>query len=88
MEGGESGSEKKKGDFVPKEAWDKQKEEGRCIRCGRSSHQTRCFKCLSRAKTPPFFGNGKQEPVQKKRRLDSGHLKIMEIGSEVDLGNE
>ena len=36
---GESASEKKKGEFVPKEVWDKQKIEGRCMKCGRSNHQ-------------------------------------------------
>ena len=39
LRGGESGSEKKKGEFVPNEVWDKRKIEGRCMKCGRSNHQ-------------------------------------------------
>ena len=88
LRGGESESEKKKGEFVPKEVWDKPKEEGRCMKCGRSNHQARDCKALSRAKTPPSFGNGNQEPVQKKRKFDRGHLKITELGSEEDSGNK
>ena len=38
LRGGESGSEKKKYEFVPKEVWDKQKEEGRSMKWGRSNH--------------------------------------------------
>ena len=37
LRGGESGSEKKKGEFVPKEVLDTRKEEGRCMKCGRSN---------------------------------------------------
>ena len=85
---GETGSEKKKREFVPKDVWDKRKEEGRCMKCGRSKHQARDCKTLSRAKTHPSFGNAHQDPVQKKRKFDSGYLKIMELGSEEDLGNE
>ena len=39
LRGEESGSEKKKGECVPKEVWDKRKEEGRCMKCGRSNYQ-------------------------------------------------
>ena len=88
LRGGESGSEKKKGEFVLKEVWDKWKIEGRCIKCGRSNHQAQDCKAPSRAKTPPSLGNANQEPVQKKRKFDKGHLKIMELGSEEDSGNE
>ena len=88
LRGGESGSEKKKGKVVLKEVWDKQKEKGRCIKYGRSNHQARDCKALSRAKTPLSFGNANQEPVQKKRKFDRGHLKITELGSEEDSGNE
>ena len=41
LRGGESGSEKKKYEFVPKKVWDKWKIEGRCMTCGRSNHQAR-----------------------------------------------
>ena len=41
LRGGESASEKKKGEFVSKEVWDKRKIEGRCMKCGRSNHQAR-----------------------------------------------
>ena len=88
LRGGESGSEKKKCEFVPKEVWDKRKIEGRCMKCGRSNHQAQDCKAPSQAKTPPSFVNANQEPVQKKRKLDGGHRKITELGSEEDLGNE
>ena len=88
LRGGETGSEKKKGKFIAKNIWDIRKEEGRCMKCGRSNHQARDCKALSRAKTAPSFGNANQEPVQKKRKFDRGHLKIMKLGSEDDSGNE
>ena len=88
LSGGESGREKKKGEFVPKEVWDKRKIEGRCMKCGRSNHQARDCKAPSQAKTPPSVGNANWEPVQKKRKFNGGHLKIMELGSEEDSGNE
>ena len=88
LRGGELGSEKKKGEFVTKEVWEKRKEEGRCMKCGRNNHQARDCKALSRAKTPLPFGIAKQEPVQKKRKFDRGHLKMKELGSEEDSGNE
>ena len=88
LRGGETGSEKKNGEFVSKDIWDKRKEEGRCMKCGRSNHQARDCKALSRAKTPLSFGNANQEPVQKKRKFDRGYLKITEMGSEEDTGNE
>ena len=80
MRGGEAGSEKKKGEFVPKEVWDKQKEEGRCMKYGRSNQEARDCKALSRAKTAPSFGIANKEPVQKKRKFDKRHLKITELG--------
>ena len=88
LRGGVPGSEKKKGEFVPKEVWDKRKIEGRCMKYGRSNHQAWDCKAPSRAKIPPSFGNANQEPVQKKRKFDRGHLKITELASEVDSGNE
>ena len=88
MRGGEARSEKKKGEFVLKEVCDKRKMEERCIKCGRSNHQARDCKAPSRAKTSPPLGNANQEPVQKKRKFDRGHLKITELGSEEDSGNE
>ena len=88
MKGGESGSEKKNGEFVPGEVWDKWKEEGRCMKYGRSNHQARDCKVLSRAKTPSPFSNANQEPVQKKRKFNRGHLKITELDSKEDSGKE
>ena len=82
MRGGESGSEKKKGEFVLKEVWDKRKIEGMCMKCGRSNHQARDCKAPARAKTPPSIGNANRELVQKKRKFDGVHLKITELGSE------
>ena len=74
------GSEKKKGEFVTKEVWDKRKIEGRCMKCGRSNHQARDWKAPSQAKTPPPLDNANQEPVQKKRKFDRRHLKITVLG--------
>ena len=88
LRGGELGSKKKKGEFVPKEVWAKRKIEGRCMKCGSSNHQARDCKLPSQAKTPPSCDNTKHEPVQKKRKFDGGHLKITELGSEEDSGNE
>ena len=82
MRGGQSGSEKKKGEFVTKEVWDKRKIERRCMKCGRSNHQARDCKAPSRAKTPPSSDNVNQEAVQKNRKFNSGHLKITELGLE------
>lgn len=47
----------KKGKFVVKEAWDKQKVEGRCVKCGRINYQARDGKPTSRAKTLPSASN-------------------------------
>ena len=47
LRGEESGNEKKKSEFVPKEVWDKRKIEGRCMKCGRSNHQARDCKAPS-----------------------------------------
>ena len=88
MIGGETGSEKKKGEIVPKEVWVKRKIEGRCMKCGRSNHQARDYKAPSGAKTRSSFANANQEPVQKKRKFDRGHLKIKKLGSEEDSGNK
>ena len=88
LRGGEAGSEKKKGEFVPKEVKDKRKVEGRCIKHKRSYHQAWDCNTLSRAKKPPFPGDAKQEPAQKKRKFDKGHLKIIDLGSEEDLRNQ
>ena len=81
-------SEKKKGEFVPKEVWDKRKVEGRCIKYGRSNHQARDCKDLLKAKTTPFPDSANREPVQKKRKFNKGYFKIMQLGSEEDSGNE
>ena len=88
LRGGEAGSEKKNDEFVLKEVWDKRKEEGKCRKCGRSNHQAQDCKALSRAKTTTSFGNANQEPVQKKRKFDRGHLKITDLSSEKDSQNE
>ena len=88
LRGEESECEKKKCEFVLKEVWDKRKIEERCIKCGRSNHQARDCKASLRAKTSAFSGNTNQEPVQKKRKFNNGHLKITELGSEEDLVNK
>ena len=58
------------------------------MKCGRSNHQARDCKAPSRVKKPPPLGNANQEPAQKKRKFDRGHLKITEHNSEEDSGNE
>ena len=88
LRGGESGSKKKMGQFVPKEVWNKQKMDGRYMKCGRSNYQARDCEALLTAKTHPLLNNTNQEPIQGKRKFDSGHLKIMELSSEEDLGNK
>ena len=42
----------------------------------------------SRAKTSLFPSKLNWELVQKKRIFNKGHFKIMELGSEKDVGNE
>ena len=58
------------------------------MKCGRSNHQAQDCKAPSQAKTPPSLGNANQEAVQKKRKLDRGNLKITELGSGEDWGNQ
>ena len=72
LRGGETGSEKKKGEVVQKVVWDKLKEGGRCMKCGRSNHLAWDCKALSGAKTDPSCSNANQEPVPKKRKFDGG----------------
>ena len=88
LRGGESGSEKSKYKLVPREVWDKRKEEGSCMNCRRSNHQARDCKALSLAKSPLSLANANQGPVQKKRKFDRRHLKITELASKEDSGNE
>ena len=85
---GELGSEEKKEEFVPKEAYNKRKIEGKDMKCKRSNHLVRNCKVPSVAKIPLFYSNANQEPVWKKRRFNIGPCKIMEIGSKEDLVNE
>ena len=58
------------------------------MKCERSNHHARNCKAPSRAKTPASLNNANQELVQKKMSLHWGHLKITELGSEEDSGNE
>ena len=88
LRGGEDGSSKKKYEFVFKEVWDKGKIEARCMKCGRNYHEARDCKPSSRVKTPLFLGNTNKEPVQKKKKFNKRYLKITELSSEEDLGNE
>ena len=84
----ESSGEKKKREFVLKEVCDKRILEGRYMKCGRNNHQARDCKAPSIAKTPLSLSKANQEPVQKKKKFDIGLLKIKELGSEEDAGNE
>ena len=58
------------------------------MKYGRSNQQARDCKAPLRVKTRPPLGNANQEPVQKKRKFDRGHLKITELGLEDDSGNK
>ena len=86
--GGESGSEQKMGEFVPKEVWDKWKVEGRCMKCGSSNRLAWDCKPQLEAKTSRFSCSANWEPVQQRRRFDKGQLKIMDLSLEEDSGNE
>ena len=89
MRGGEVPDEKKKkGEFVPKETWEKRRKEGRCLGCGRIGHSFTECRSPPQAKTPPPRSNPNQEPIQKKRKFDKGHLKLTELGSGEESGNE
>ena len=73
LRGRETGTEKKKGEFGPQDVRDKRKEEGRCMKCGRSNHQARDCKALSGAKTLPSFGNAVKAQVRD-LRYNSGNI--------------
>ena len=88
MRGGESGGEKKKRVFIPKDVCDKREIEGRCIKSGRSNHRGQDCKAPSRGQTPLFPPTANQKPVRKKRKFDKEHLKITKLSSEEDLGKE
>ena len=85
---GELAAKKKQGEFVAKHGWDKGKEEGRCMKCGRINHKAWDWQSTARVKTPPFPDNANQEPVQKKRKFDRVHLKIPQVGAEEDSENK
>ena len=82
---GEVGSEKKKAEFVPKEVWEKQKEEERCMKGRRSNEQAEDCKASLQAKTLFYFSNANKKPVQKKRKFNRGLLNIKERSSAEDL---
>ena len=86
LRGGELGSERKKGKFVLKEVWDKQNIKERGIKCRRSKHQVRDCKVVSTAKIPPFLGNINQNAVSRKGKYNKEQHKMIELGSEADLG--
>src|SRR5258706_8087622 len=89
MRGGEAGEKKKKeGEYIPKDIWEKRRREGRCLGCGRKGHSFQECRLPPCAKTPPPRSNENQEPIQKKRKYDKGHLKIAELGEGEDSGNE
>ena len=55
-----------------------------------SNHDITKFPNSWRTKTPPSKDrtNPNDEPVNKRARTDKGHLRITELGSEEDSGNE
>ena len=58
------------------------------MKCRRLNYLTRDCKAPSRAKTPLFPKNANQKPVQKQRKFNNGDVKIPNVGSEKDTGNE
>ena len=76
------------GDRVPHEVKEKRKKDGRCFKCGMSNHKFEACPNKWRANTPPFKNEIGKEPAHKKARTDKGHLRITELGSEEDSGNE
>ena len=79
-----------RGNHIPKEQGNRRREEGRCMRCGKKNHRASEFTVPATTKSPPppSTANSNQEPINEKRKFDKGHLKITELGSEEDSGNE
>ena len=76
------------GERVPYELKEKRKKDGLCFKCGMSNHKFDACPNKWRPSTPPFRSGPKQEPVNKMALTDKGHLRITELGSEEDSGNE
>jgi hypothetical protein len=89
LRGGSAPSANKKPPRVPSPIVRKRRQEDRCLKCGRKGHFVADCRTGWQAITPPPGKpqNANQEPVNKKRRTDQGHLKITELGSE-ESGNE
>ena len=58
--------------------------------CGKKNHRVSECPTPATTTTPPLPSapNSHQESINKKRKFDKGHLKITELGSEEDSGNE
>ena len=76
------------GERVPYEVKQKSKKDGRCFKCGMSNHKFDACPNEWRASTPTFRSGRNQRPINKQARTDTGHLRITELGSEEDSGNE
>ena len=89
-----SGEKKKfssnKREFVPPDRIACRKQESRCLKCGRKNQQASDCECGCASETPPLKDNRNpnQEPVNKKARTDKQHLRIIQLGFEVDSVNE
>ena len=79
-----------KRDFVPQDQIDRRKKESCCFPCGRKNHSASDCEYGWVSQTPPlkYTSNPNQEHVYKKARMDKGHLRITELGSEEDSGNK
>ena len=79
-----------KRDFVQQEQIDRRMKDSRCFKCGRKNHQASECECGWVSKTLPvkYNSNPNQECVNNKAQTDNGHLRISELGSEEDSGNE
>ena len=69
---------------------DRRKKQRRCGKYCRKNHQASDCEYGWESQTHPlkYTSNLNQEPVNKKARTDKGHLRITEVGSEEDSGNE
>ena len=60
------------------------------MRCGKKNHKaSECtVPATTRSPPTPSVVNSNQEPINKKRKFDKGHLKITELSTEEDSGNK
>ena len=93
LKGGPEDKKKKsdnKCELAPHEQIDRRKTESRCSKGGRKKYQASdCeYGCVSQTPALKYNSNPNQEPRNKKARTDEGNLRIAELRSEEDSGNE